>query len=331
MVKALGLFSGGLDSILAAKLLVEQGIKVTGITFVTPFFGSQKAEKAAHTIGIELIIFNITEEYLEMLLNPRYGYGSYMNPCIDCHTLMLKVAGGIMKEKNFDFIFTGEVLGERPMSQNKMSLHVVAKNSGYKDYILRPLSAKLLPIIKPEEEGKIKREKFLDISGRQRKRQLEMAEKYGIKEPPTPGGGCLLTDPGFSARLKDLLVQNGKPRIEDIELLKIGRHIRLDKDTKIVIGRNKEDNERLTQIRNKKFVLYTPLGVRGPSCMVPRDIKESLIEKVAKICVSYSDAKEGENVTFKEKGVNPGKRMSAVYSRSNRPKELIGALAKKEA
>ena len=324
MTKALACFSGGLDSILAVKVLQEQEIDVTAATFATPFFGPENAEKAIATLGIPLIVRDITGEHLEMLLKPKHGYGAGMNPCIDCHALMLKIAGGIMKKERFDFIFTGEVLDERPMSQNKTSLHIVAKESGYADYILRPLSAKLLPETKPEIEGKVDRSKLLDISGRQRKRQFDMAKEYGIKDVPTPASGCLLTDPCFSGRLKDLLSKDEKPSVEDIELLKIGRHIRIDGNNKIVVGRNKDDNNCLKLLNNTRYALFAPMGVRGPYCMVPEGAGDELLEEAAKICTSYCSAREGEKVFFRETGANSGRRMSAVHSKSNRPKEFIG-------
>ncbi|MGB2706263.1 MAG: tRNA 4-thiouridine(8) synthase ThiI [Candidatus Omnitrophota bacterium] len=324
MTKALGLLSGGLDSMLAVKILQEQGIDVTAISFATPFFGSKNAEKAARDLKIPIIIKDITGKHLEMLLKPKHGYGSGMNPCIDCHALMLEIAGRIMEEKGFDFIFTGEVLGERPMSQNKQSLHIVAKESGYADYVLRPLSAKLLPETKPEKEGKVDREKLLDFSGRQRKRQFEMAKSYNIKDFPTPASGCCLTDPGFAGRLKDLIRREGKPDIADIRLLKTGRHIALDERHKIIIGRNKEDNATLAAIKNGKFALFAPRGVPGPYCMVPQELAGELLDKAAKICASYCSGREGERVIFREKGAKPGREINAIYSKSNRPKEFVG-------
>jgi len=324
MVKALGLLSGGLDSTLAARVLQEQGIAVTGISFVTPFFNSKKAEKAAGTLGIPIIIKNITEDHLEMLLKPKHGYGSAMNPCIDCHALMLKVAGKVMEEKGFDLIFTGEVLGERPMSQNRQSLHIVAKESGHADRVLRPLSAKLLPETKPEIEGKVIREKLMDLSGRQRKRQFEMAKNYGITDFPTPAGGCCLTEPGFSLRLKDLIRREGKPALADIELLKTGRHIALDEKHKLIVGRNEKDNMALEAATNENFILFAPLDVQGPHCLVPRGLDEGLLPKAAEISASYCSDSEGKRIVFRGTGADGGREISAVNLRSNRPKEFVG-------
>ncbi len=325
MVKALGLFSGGLDSILAVKVMQEQGIEVTAVTFVTPFFDSKDAEAAAEKLKIPIIVKDITGEHLKMLLKPKYGYGSAMNPCIDCHALMLKTAGRIMEEEGFDFIFTGEVLGERPMSQNRQSLHTVARESGYPSYVVRPLSAKFLPETKPESEGKIIRAKLPGLSGRQRKKQLEMAKYYGIKDFPAPASGCRLTEPGFSARLKDLIRREPEPSVEDIRLLRFGRHVALDGKQKIIIGRNAEDNKALASFTNRKFVIYAPRGVKGPYCLIPKKIDKELFLKAAKICASYCSGREGEKIVFTEKGALSGAEMSAIYSKSNRPDEFVGS------
>ncbi|MBW2559118.1 MAG: tRNA 4-thiouridine(8) synthase ThiI, partial [Deltaproteobacteria bacterium] len=177
-VKGIALISGGLDSILAVKVVQEQGIEVQGVAFETPFFSADSALEACKAIDLPLSVVDITREHLVMLRAPRYGYGKNMNPCIDCHILMLKKAGEKMESENADFIFTGEVLGQRPMSQGKQSLHIVAKRSGYQEYIVRPLSAGLLPETKPEMEGKIDRQRLLDIQGRSRKRQMELADRY---------------------------------------------------------------------------------------------------------------------------------------------------------
>ena len=325
MIKALGLLSGGLDSMLAAAVLKEQAIDVTGISFVTPFFGSRNAQKAVRELGIPLIVKDITVDHMDMLLNPKHGYGSRMNPCIDCHALMLKKAGEIMKKEGFDFIFTGEVLGERPMSQNKVSLGIVAKESGYADYILRPLSAKLLPETKPEREKKVDRNRLLDISGRQRKRQLDLARNYNFKEFPTPASGCLLTDPGFSARLKDLLLIKEKPEPEDIELLKVGRHVKLAKDKKIIIGRNEKDNGDIGNLSHGEYLLFAPEGVRGPYCLVPRKLDEGLLDKAMEICASYCSAGEGDEVVFGARDRENRINIKTIHSKANRPKEFVGS------
>ncbi len=204
MVRALGLTSGGLDSILSALVLKDQGIEVAWVNFETPFFSSDRARRAARMTGIPLRVKNITGVYVKMLKNPNCGYGANMNPCLDCHALMLELAGSIMTEEGFDFLFTGEVLGQRPMSQTKPSLRYVEKQSGYDGYILRPLSAARLPVTIPEKEGLVNRDLLLDITGRSRKPQIKLAGEFGLEDYSSPGGGCLLTDKGYSDRLRDL-------------------------------------------------------------------------------------------------------------------------------
>jgi len=287
--KAIALFSGGLDSILAFKVVAEQGIDVLGITFETPFFSAAKARMMAERIGLPLAVLDITEEHLRMLRAPRYVFGRNMNPCIDCHTLMLRIAGRRMEE-GFDFVFTGEVLGERPMSQGRQSLHVVAKNAGYPDRILRPLSARLLPETEPERSGKVDRNRLCDIQGRGRKRQMEMAAHYGITSYPPPAGGCLLTDPIFTRRLRDLINRHPDHRIRDIELLKVGRHFRLTDTTKVVVGRNAGDNDAIMRLSEACDALIRVDRFPGPTVLVPGGGDEETRRLAAGLCVRYSDA-----------------------------------------
>lgn len=292
-VKAIALFSGGLDSILAAKVILEQGIDVEGITFETPFFSAIKARQAASAISLPLYVLDITEIHLIMLKAPRYGYGKNMNPCIDCHALMLKTAGARMEKTGADFIFTGEVLGQRPMSQTKQSLNLVAKHSGYGDAVLRPLSAKLLPETKMEREGKVDRSRLLDIQGRGRKVQIDMAEHYGIRNYSPPAGGCLLTDVNFSKRLRDLFDHDPAHAIRDIELLKHGRHFRIRDLGKIIIGRDKLDNQAIEAlIRDTDAVFHASDGP-GPTTLIPCNIDaagDMLLRLAAGLCALYSGA-----------------------------------------
>jgi tRNA-uridine 2-sulfurtransferase len=290
MVKAIALFSGGLDSQLAAEVVRRQNIDVLCLTFETPFFNAEKAKAAARQINLPLAVENFTADHLVMLKSPRYGYGKNMNPCIDCHTLMLKFAGRKMEETGADFIITGEVLGQRPMSQGKQSLFVVAKNSGYPDYILRPLSAQLLEPIKAEREGKIDRSRLLAISGRGRKPQIQMAADFGITNYAPPAGGCLLTDSIFTKRLRDLFSHEEDRQIRDIELLKYGRHFRVNDNTKIIVGRNKADNNALqAQVLKDDLVLFMA-DFPGPQVMVPYGGAEDISNIAAALCVRYSDA-----------------------------------------
>ena len=322
-VKAIALFSGGLDSILAVKVIQEQGIDVLGITFETPFFGAQKSKDTAKSIGIPLLTINITEEYLPMLRAPRYGYGRNMNPCIDCHTLMVKIAGRKMKEIGADFLFTGEVLGQRPMSQGKQALHMVGKNSGYNGYILRPLSANLLPETIPETEGMVDREKLLDIQGRGRKRQIEMAKKYGIRHYSTPAGGCLLTDQMFSKRLKDLFEHREDFKIRDIELLKFGRHIRLNDKTKTIVGRNKKDNAAILNLSEDEDIIITMKQFPGPTVLIPYGCDDKTLDRAAAVCSLYSNAPNGEEAIVNCKIQTTDKLISTTAAKREDVKDLI--------
>jgi tRNA U34 2-thiouridine synthase MnmA/TrmU len=302
-VRALGLTSGGLDSILAALVLREQGIEVAWVNFETPFFGADRARSAARITGISLNVQNITPAYVEMLKNPSCGYGTNMNPCLDCHALMLKTAGSMMTQEGFDFLFTGEVVGQRPMSQTKPSLRYVEKASGYVGLILRPLSAKLLPITIPEEQGLVDRGSLLDFSGRSRKPQIKLAEAFGITDYPSPGGGCLLTDPGFSRRVKDLFEHQDDCGERDFELLKYGRHFRLHDNHKVIVGRTKEDNRHISTFTDpKKDIVLRMADVPGPVVLIPSGAPQDIVAKAAILCTAYSKAQVGEpaGVTVKD-------------------------------
>ncbi len=296
MVKAIGLLSGGLDSLLAASVLKEQGIEVTAISFQTPFFSTARARVGAEKLGIPLMERDITAPHLQMLKAPRYGFGANMNPCIDCHIIMVKEACGLMRKGGFDFVFTGEVLNERPMSQNRRSLRIVEKESGCDGYLLRPLSAKLLDETIPEKEGKVDRTRLLAISGRSRKPQIAMAEKYGLKDYPAPAGGCLLTDPGFSRKLRELIEHEGLDDVKGIQLLKVGRHFRLESGRKVVVGRNEGENERLERHCSERDLILEPMDIPGPTVIIPGGAGREDLMQAARLCARYSDAKAGETV-----------------------------------
>jgi len=287
-VRALVLLSGGLDSLLAAKILLEQNIQVVGLVFKSYFFDEKQAKKFAKQLKIPLKIINFGREHLKIVKNPKYGYGRGMNPCIDCHLLMLKKAKEVMKKEKFDFVVTGEVLGERPFSQNKKALKLIEEESSLKGYLLRPLSAKLLPKTIPEKKGWVKREKLFGIRGKRRKKQIELAKKFGL-EYPQPSGGCILTDLTFSKKLKELLeVKKGIGK-NDIELLKIGRHFWFD-GIKVVLGRNEKENKKLEKLAKKKDVLLKPKfpGPTGLIRVYKGKISKTLLQKVKKLIKNYS-------------------------------------------
>lgn len=305
MMRCLALLSGGLDSILAARVVQQQGIEVMGICFVTPFFGPESARRAARQLGIELVEHDFTEDYFEMMKKPRYGFGGNMNPCIDCHGLMLKTAHSLLEKYGASFLATGEVLGERPMSQTRGGLNAVLKLAADRDLVLRPLSAKLLEPTRPEREGWVDREKLLDISGRGRKRQEDLARKYGIMEYPQPAGGCLLTDVKFSKRLKELLGHEGYIR-EDIELLKLGRHFRLGPKLKLVVGRNMEENKKLLESALASDAILRPQRpVKGPVGLLRGEMSETAWEEAAGIVAHYCDNDGGQVAVAVSRGGGP--------------------------
>lgn len=295
ILKAVSLFSGGLDSQLAVCLLKEQGIEVIGLNFISPFFGNSEATcKAAQQLSIELHSMDIGREYISgVLRNPVYGYGKHLNPCIDCHAFMLKKAGLFMQENHASFLISGEVVGQRPMSQNRSALNAVDKLSGYKGLTLRPLSARLLPETIPESEGWIDRSRLLDISGRGRSRQMELAEKYGLHDYPTPAGGCLLTDENFSRRIKPLLAMQNEIDPQEIEVYKLGRHFILDGNILLVVGRNHAENERLQTVATESDYLLKVIDRPGPLALFrsPSLPSPNELEYAAAIVARYSDAK----------------------------------------
>lgn len=299
MVKAVALFSGGLDSQLAVLLIREQGVQVRGVTFSTPFFTPEVAIGAAGALGLPLEVIDFTGEHLEIVKNPVHGYGRNLNPCIDCHALMVKRAGLYMEETGARFIITGEVLGERPKSQNYRALQLVEQDSGYPGLVLRPLSARLLPVTIPEEKGWVDRERLGNIQGRSRKPQLALAKKYGLKDYPSPAGGCLLTVENFSNRLKDLLEHRQDLVTSDLELLKIGRHFRLGEKTKIVVGRNREENHKIQGLVEEGDLLIKASVIPGPTTHYRGEREDKMLETAAAITARYSDAGPGEEVTIK--------------------------------
>ena len=297
-VRALGLCSGGLDSMLSALVLRDQGIHVEWITFETPFFGADKARLAAEQTGIRLHVQDLTDDYLVMIQAPAAGFGKNMNPCMDCHALMFRKAGEAMQALGFDFLFSGEVVGQRPMSQTANSLRYVAKHSGFGDLILRPLSAQRLPETLMEQQGLVDREKLLDLSGRSRKPQMAMARKYGITDYPAPAGGCLLTDPGYSRRLKDLFDSGTALTPAALNLLKFGRHMRLNPSYKIIVGRTQQENEQILELSDPEHdAIIKTNGFPGPTVVLPGDGPQEILFLAGAVCAGYSKAPEAGTVS----------------------------------
>lgn len=291
-MRALSLLSGGLDSMLATRLILDQGIEVVGVGFSSPFYGSSRGRESAKRLGISFHSRDITAEMIEILRNPRYGYGKYCNPCTDCHRLMVATAAGLLKELEASFIVTGEVLGQRPKSQTRDALNAVARGAG-RGLLLRPLSSLLLPETVPERESWVDRSRLLGISGRSRKIQIGLAERYGLGGYQSPGGGCLLTEEGFCRKLKELK-EHESWESEELNLLRVGRHFRLPFGGRAVSGRDREENEELARLARKGDYLFQAaerpgslvlLRKRGP--VIDRDR-----ELAAAICLRYSKEKD---------------------------------------
>ena len=288
-IKAIGITSGGLDSIVSALVLKEQGVDVIWLSFTTPFFSSESAQKAAEKLNIPILVRDITDRYLQMLKAPPAGYGKNMNPCMDCHALMFELAGPEMEKQGASFLFSGEVAGQRPKSQNKNSLRYVEKNSGYDGYILRPLSAKLLPETLVEKYGWVDRKKLCRISGRSRTEQRALAEKFGVTEYPSPAGGCLLTDTNFSKRLRDLMFVQKQFEKRELHLLKHGRHFRLDHRHKAIVGKTEADNNAIQEYYDKTSDLLIRHGsMPGPLVLVPGQAPADALEAAVRLCASYT-------------------------------------------
>lgn len=292
--KAISLLSGGLDSALATKLILDQGVDVVGLHFTSHFASKSDKErglqavKTANELGVRLIVKNKGPEYLEIIKKPRYGYGKNMNPCIDCRIFMFQKTEAIMAEEGAGFLLTGEVVGQRPMSQTRHTIELIEKRSGLSGLIVRPLSGKLFPPTRPEQEGIIDRERLLGLSGRSRETQYNLVAFHHMKEFSRPGGGCLLTDPIFSCKLKDFMSTDPEFTYRDIEFLTVGRYFRLDKETTLFLGRNQEENERLESLWEAPYILLSPSDFKGPTGILRGSLTEETIKIAAHIMAFYS-------------------------------------------
>lgn len=297
-MKAIGLLSGGLDSTLAVKLMIEQGLEVIAVKFTSPFCqcdsgGCCHAAEAARRMGVPLKLFAKGEDYLEVIRHPKHGYGSAMNPCIDCRIFMLKKTRVYMDEIGAGFMFTGEVLGQRPMSQHRRALEAIEREAGVEGKILRPLSARHLPPTEAELKGWVNREKLLALEGRSRKPQIQMAEDMGITDYPCPAGGCLLTDRNFATKLRDLFAHTEPATMRDIHLLKIGRHFRFG-GVKFVAGRDAGENDRLRKLKAPPDTVFEVVDSVGPTVLLCGPAIPENVRFAAGIVAAYSDAAPGD-------------------------------------
>ncbi|HVP16570.1 MAG TPA: hypothetical protein VMT42_04315 [candidate division Zixibacteria bacterium] len=312
--KALALLSGGLDSTLAVRLLLEQGIDVEAINFVSPFClcgrGGCGASGVAEKFQVPLKVVSVGKDYLRVVRKPKHGYGKNMNPCIDCRIFMLKKAKKYARETGAAFIFTGEVLDERPMSQHFKALKMIEEEAGLKNRVLRPLSARVLPETSIEKRGLVDRHKLLGIQGRSRKKQIELAKAFNVADYPCPAGGCLLTYKEFADKVRDLFKYKNRVSLKDIALLKLGRHLRFGKN-KIVVGRNESENKTLLQMKLPGDYYFEVPNCGSPITILQGTKTKEAIEKAAALTAYYSDEKNPEVlVRFGRNGLNKAKKVA---------------------
>lgn len=299
MAKAIALLSGGLDSTLAILVMLRQGVNITAVTFLTHFgcdisdssSCSRNPFPAAEKFGFAVKLCHLADKFIEVVKKPAFGHGKNMNPCIDCRILMLREAKDLMEITGADFIVTGEVIGQRPMSQRRDTLNVIDREAGLKGYVLRPLSAKLLPQTGPEKEGLVDRELLFNFTGRSRKPQMALAKELGLTDYPAPAGGCLLTEPNYSYRLRELLTFACSPSHKDLNLLRLGRHFRLSHTCKAIVGRNEKENGLIEAFAGEEDYILRVEDVGSPSVLLSGEGAEDFVTLAASLCARYSDAK----------------------------------------
>ena len=309
--------------------MMEQGFEVLGLYFTSAFsksYGKEQETHAAHVakaIGIDLRVTDMGQDYIDLVRNPVHGYGKNANPCIDCKIFMLKYAKAVMREINAPFVVTGEVLGQRPMSQRRDTFHIIERDADMKGLIVRPLSATLLPPTRAEQDGLIRREKLLGISGRSRAVQLQIAERYGIRGYSTPAGGCLLTDKNFSEKLRDLFEDQRAVTPSDIRLLTVGRHFRIDAGVKIVLGRNNKENTMLMSLVQHGYHLFTPCGFPGPVALLHGNPSQYIKQTVGRLMVTYTKRVPGRSyrIEYGSEVFDPGEPLPISKS----PLRRLGA------
>lgn len=315
--KAVALYSGGLDSTLAILTILKQGIDVKAVTFLN-HFGCDISDKsscskdpfsAADKFGFEVKLCHLAEKFIRIVKNPKFGHGKNMNPCVDCRILMLREAREFMDMTGSEFLITGEVIGQRPMSQRRDSLDIIDREAGLKGFVLRPLSAKLLKPTVMEEKGIVNRDALHDFSGRSRKPQMALAREFGLTDYPAPAGGCLLTEPNYSFRLRELLDHDDDPPLEDLALLRLGRHFRITPGCKVVVGRNRKENESLHSLDDGKSICLRTEEHAGPVVLIRGRTTEQIVLIAASLCARYSDARHLSAISVR---VNDGSRIFSL-------------------
>jgi len=301
-MKAIALFSGGLDSTLAIKTITEQGVDIVALNFFTPFCRCEKSKgcgslikEMANQLGVKLKMVYLGQDYLDMIKDPEHGYGKNLNPCIDCRIFKFRRAKKFMEEEGASFVITGEVLGQRPMSQHRQALRTIERETGLEGLVLRPLSAKLFSPTVAEEQGWVRREDLLDISGRTRKPQMRLASHWGIKNYPCPAGGCLLTDHHFCQRLNDLF-KHEEVNINNTEFLKLGRHFRLRLKFKLIVGRDEKENQKILNLAQEGDFCFEPKDLPGPTGIGRGEFDESIKILSSQIIARYTSQEKKVDV-----------------------------------
>jgi len=328
---AVALLSGGLDSSLAVKMMIDQGIAVSAVHFTSPFCNctsknagcKNQAVKVAREFGVPIRVIHKGMDYMRMVQNPPHGHGRGMNPCIDCRIYMLKKVKEMIAGNGGSFVITGEVLGQRPMSQHRAAIGLIERESGLEGLILRPLSAQHFPPTVPEREGFVDRQKLLSFSGRSRKPQIDLAARLGVKDYPCPAGGCLLTDPVISARLRDLFAHVPDYELADLHLLKIGRHFRLRPHLKLILGRDKPENDHLRSMARPGMGVYKPVDFRGPTCLAAGNPDSQADRMIGELIAGYS---REEKSRYQIKKEIPGGEESEFFVDQKFSKEAAARL-----
>ncbi len=328
MPSAVVLFSGGLDSMLAVRILQLQGFEIEALNIRTIYTCCQLASaEAAAAMGARLTVLPVEDNYLEVIRNPLYGYGRGANPCVDCRIHMVETAGRFMEEIGACLVATGEILGQRPMSQQRQHLGIIERRSGMHGRLLRPLSARLLPPTVPEQEGLVDREKLYALQGRGRREVIELGKALQVPKLPTPSTGCMLTEPSFARRVYDLLQCHPDATRWDFELLKSGRHVRFDRTTKVVLGRNADDNAVLASFAARQdaraSVLLTPRDFRGPNALLLGRFDEPALAFAGALVLRWSRPKD---LTGGEIGIQQGDRHRVIHVERSETAELAKTL-----
>ena len=329
MTRCVTLLSGGLDSMLAIRIMQDQGIEVEALNFKTMFTCCQDlSAQAAHRLGVRLTVVSQEDDYLDLIKNPRFGYGKGANPCVDCRIYMFERAEKFMEQIGADFIVSGEVVGQRPMSQKRRDLDVISHQSGLEDLLLRPLSAKLLLPTLPERKGLVDRDRLYAFQGRSRKGLIRLAKAYGLDEVPTPSTGCALTEPLFGKKVHDLIQIQVDPQPWDFELVKVGRHFRFDNQTKIILGRNEAENHQLEYSHRlpeaTSTALLDPENFSGPVALVSGPPTEQAIEFALALVLRYgTKKKEADNSVC----VTIGEQTSTMLAKAHPQAEVAETIS----